>query len=872
MSLFLRVYPGDTWALLTANALIQATAVILAAWLLARLGSRWNAAWRYSIYLAAILCVLATPALAWIMQQSGIGLMTLEPPVPTASTGLLPTDVPESGPREMSAPLEAAAVDTGSEPEGIQQPVRSEPPSWPSLPDTLRAAGGAAMVVWLAGVALLLARWCHGLHLTARLRRTAQPLDPSTAAGLLRQVRRALGADRLPPMAVSARLERPVMVGLMHPLVIVPEDVLQTFAEPELVDILVHECAHVVCRHQLISLVQRVAGMLFWPHPLMHVLNWELARAREEVCDNYVLRQGDASRYARALFELCQSPAGVSAKSYAIGLFHYRWRLEDRIVDLLDQRRKVMTGVGRWTASLWTVAFLGLSLFVAGTGVIQAEPSTGQAASPVEKPAASDAIVEGVGWKDVRVGMTREDLIRVMGKPDNNPSGPVLKWARKHLDCGFHPGSAVVSEVRFTQGFQGSLANGIKVGSAGSAMLKLYGEPEHVNDPGNGAKQYEFSSKGILFWTNQGKITQITVFKPYRLQTNTPTADPPRILSTSPADGAKEVDPATAELTVTFDQDMEKGFTWNGSGPDFPFLAGSQPFWRNPRTCVLPVKLEAGRDYSVGLNVFSPNYQAFWSTQGVRALPATIRFSTRGPREPEEKAEAPKSPPASPKAEPNSQVVVEGVGWEGFKVGATREEMIKTYGEPEPTAGSRRTHWTSRHHVDCFFGNDGRAVDVQFTEGFKLPLASGIKIGSSEQEVLSAYGAPDSVVVQSDARLYMYNQGILLWIADDKVATFTVANPRELTADLVVGIGLSIEKRDGAIVVQNVIPKSPAAAAGVLQGDILLQIDGQPVQGTVEEAAKRIRGEADTVVKLRIRKKDGAETELSIRRQVIQIP
>ncbi len=84
MSILLRMYPGDAWAFLIANVLVQVTVVILTAWLMARLGSRWNAAWRHSIYLVALICVLASPALSWMMQTTGIALVTLRPSVPTA--------------------------------------------------------------------------------------------------------------------------------------------------------------------------------------------------------------------------------------------------------------------------------------------------------------------------------------------------------------------------------------------------------------------------------------------------------------------------------------------------------------------------------------------------------------------------------------------------------------------------------------------------------------------------------------------------------------------------------------------------------------------------------------------------------------------
>ncbi|MBN2024500.1 MAG: M56 family metallopeptidase [Pirellulales bacterium] len=383
MSILLRIYPGDSWAFLVANVLVQVTVIILAARLLARLGSRWNAAWRHSIYLVAIICVLASPALSWVMQTTSISLVTFPLSVPTtspaesASTPI--AQMSESNSSEMLAAPQVAAKRVPLEAESPKQGLLAGNPSLPSISDILRALGAAALVIWVLGMALLLARWCYGLHLIATLRQAARPLDSEAMAELLRQVRRALGANELPPMATSADLDRPIMVGLVRPLVILPEDVLRTLHEPDLADILVHECAHAVCRHQVVGFLQRMAGMLFWPHPLVHLLNRELARAREEVCDNYVLRRSNAPRYARTLLELSQSLVGVSPNPIAIGLFHCQWRLEDRVADLLDQRRKVMIRVNRWTVAALTTTFLLLALLIAGTKVVQAEPAANKA-------------------------------------------------------------------------------------------------------------------------------------------------------------------------------------------------------------------------------------------------------------------------------------------------------------------------------------------------------------------------------------------------------------------------------------------------------------------------------------------------------------
>jgi len=103
----------------------------------------------------------------------------------------------------------------------------------------------------------------------------------------------------------------------------------------------------------------------------------------------------------------------------------------------------------------------------------------------------------------------------------------------------------------------------------------------------------------------------------------------PVIVSTSPKVGATDVSPSLTEITVTFDRDMEAGFSWTGGGPNYPTSPeGMKPNWRDKRTCVLPVKLEAGRFYRVGIN--STSFQNFKSAEGVPTEPSVVYFTTRG--------------------------------------------------------------------------------------------------------------------------------------------------------------------------------------------------------------------------------------------------
>jgi hypothetical protein len=111
--------------------------------------------------------------------------------------------------------------------------------------------------------------------------------------------------------------------------------------------------------------------------------------------------------------------------------------------------------------------------------------------------------------------------------------------------------------------------------------------------------------------------------------TNPDEEGSPQIVATSPEVGATEVDPAVTEITVTFDREMGTGFSWTGGGSQFPSgREGEKVHWRDSRTCVLPVSLQAGRYYRVGIN--SPSYQGFRSAKGVPVQPSAIYFTTQG--------------------------------------------------------------------------------------------------------------------------------------------------------------------------------------------------------------------------------------------------
>jgi carboxyl-terminal processing protease len=67
------------------------------------------------------------------------------------------------------------------------------------------------------------------------------------------------------------------------------------------------------------------------------------------------------------------------------------------------------------------------------------------------------------------------------------------------------------------------------------------------------------------------------------------------------------------------------------------------------------------------------------------------------------------------------------------------------------------------------------------------------------------------------------------------------------------GIGIEVTTVGSAMEIQTVFDKSPAALAGLQQGDTIVAIDGQPVETGTDEPLERLRGAAGSEVRLIVR-------------------
>lgn len=109
----------------------------------------------------------------------------------------------------------------------------------------------------------------------------------------------------------------------------------------------------------------------------------------------------------------------------------------------------------------------------------------------------------------------------------------------------------------------------------------------------------------------------------------------------------------------------------------------------------------------------------------------------------------------------------------------------------------------------------------------------------------------------SEAELYRRAASGLLWQLDDEQAMLLPAgtDPTTLDAADPGGLGLLLATRDGVVEVLGVVPGSPADDGGLRAGDLLFEVDGQPLDPNRRlELRGQLAGAAGTTLRLTFRR------------------
>ena len=240
-----------------------------------------------------------------------------------------------------------------------------------------------ALGVWLSGVVFLAARLGVGWRRLRRLTKDASPWCDSNYSEVLRRIERIFRLKHSPVILLTSQINSPFVSGVFHPRIYLPRELVGASGPDELAQILIHELAHVKRKDAWVLALERLVTLPLWFHPLVHWMNRELDRAREELCDNHVLCDSHSSDYARTLLRLAQLQANRWGLVGRLSILLPEHRLVSRIRWLLDKGRDrrtfLATGERLVTASFIVLVAIGASLVRMSADVSEGDSLSGAA-------------------------------------------------------------------------------------------------------------------------------------------------------------------------------------------------------------------------------------------------------------------------------------------------------------------------------------------------------------------------------------------------------------------------------------------------------------------------------------------------------------
>ena len=121
----------------------------------------------------------------------------------------------------------------------------------------------------------------------------------------------------------------------------------------------------------------------------------------------------------------------------------------------------------------------------------------------------------------------------------------------------------------------------------------------------------------------------------------------------------------------------------------------------------------------------------------------------------------------------------------------------------------------------------------------------------------------------------------LVEAAGDKYTEYMTSKEAEefnksLSGDVGAGVGIELAKDGDIVKVVRVLPKNPAASAGILAGDIISKVNDEDVlKKSTSEVSRKIRGDSGTTVKITVirgeEKKDFSVTRAKIENPSVEL-
>jgi len=411
----------------TANGVYQGILVAALAGLSLRLFPRTNAATRHAVWFGVLLFVTALIPAHLLLSARPV------PEIPTSTTPSASYDGNAETPPVASAPfpdplpdecdvrnIEAAPYSPadGEMSSEVGHATRAilKPFSW-NLERAIRLPHWVCLCLVSAWVLLASLRGALMARRIGEVRRVKITSEPASheLQNLFNRLRRSLAARRNVRLRISSTHRTAVVLGFVHPVVLLPKEMDMDANHGEVEQVLRHELAHVDRRDDWANLAQQIIQAALFFHPAVWWISARISLEREIACDDHVLEAcGTPRAYALTLANVA-SRMNHCRHLLAPGVSNSNSQLQQRITMILNTNRNISprlapSRLGFLTTATAIVAVLALN---AGPRLVLAEPSV----APV---VVSDAAPVAVG--SAIVPDNASDALPVDGLgPDSGP-------------------------------------------------------------------------------------------------------------------------------------------------------------------------------------------------------------------------------------------------------------------------------------------------------------------------------------------------------------------------------------------------------------------------------------------------------------------
>ncbi|MEQ8425749.1 MAG: M56 family metallopeptidase, partial [Cyclobacteriaceae bacterium] len=246
------------------------------------------------------------------------------------------------------------------------------------------------ITVWVIGVVFFSIRFFGGLVYIRLLRANLKQIGDYWEQQVA-QLSKKIGLKRFVAVAESVHIDKPIVIGYLKPLILLPVGLLSGLPPQQIEAILLHELTHIKRHDFLVNIIQSVIEVVLFFNPFVWLLSAMIREERECCCDDQVIQYGsDPLTYVNALARMEEVRLN-STPSLALAFNKNKFHVFNRIKRIMEtsvnkQPNKVRPFALFILVAVAMISASWISMDKETKSTVKVEDETTLASTPVQIP------------------------------------------------------------------------------------------------------------------------------------------------------------------------------------------------------------------------------------------------------------------------------------------------------------------------------------------------------------------------------------------------------------------------------------------------------------------------------------------------------